>query len=128
MVIFDMEFPETCGECRLYDQNIRDCSICCHGKPIPPTNEKKPHWCPIKGEYTGWTPVSDGLPDRSMKCLLTVRNNDFGIVEPISVVIDYWVQKEGQMSLFDEPKGCFRNNRLANVVAWQPLPKEYKGE
>ena len=69
MVIYDMEYPQTCGECRIYDHNARDCSICCHGKPIPPNNKRKPHWCPVKGEITNeeWEGVQRGRSNQHLR-------------------------------------------------------------
>lgn len=68
MVIYDMEYPQTCGDCSIYNHNIRDCSICCHGKPIPPSNKRKPHWCPVKGEITNeeWEGVQRGRSNQHL--------------------------------------------------------------
>lgn len=48
MIIMDMNLPECCGECFLFNQKLNDCMVCCH--PPVNRNSRRPHWCPIKGE------------------------------------------------------------------------------
>lgn len=59
-----------------------------------------------------WIPVSERLPDKSGRYLITIRE---GI----------WTYKKRKIDTFDfETDNC--EEMIRSVIAWQPLPEPYK--
>ena len=86
---------EWCTDCKEYDQEKH----CCHRwtKVIRNTVEE------IRNEQR-WIPVSERLPDKSGKYLVSVTNGNV------------------YAGTFDAYSGCFQ----CAAAAWQPLPEPYK--
>ena len=72
-----------------------------------------------------WIPVGERLPDKNMSCLVSVGK--FNITQ-IAMYSDLMGSRETKIFYQgDYGKNSFQNI-TAIVNAWQPLPKQYKGD
>ena len=68
----------------------------------------------------GWVPVSERLPERDFKCLVTTENNEIFGSEFYGYGEEYYGYKE-------YPDGVWEIDAYGEtVIAWQPLPEPYK--
>ena len=67
---------------------------------------------------SGWIPVSERLPEKSGKYLITIKNlTGFEIPKEYVFICDYFhAIKEFMFDTWEDNK----------IVAWQPLPEPYK--
>ncbi len=70
-------------------------------------------WLKELREQTRWIPVSERLPQKNGHYLCTVTRPQY--IDRIYVRLNYWC---------DRWYGCSRGE----VVAWMPLPEQYKAE
>lgn len=75
-------------------------------------------------EKSKWIPVSERLPDKYMKCFVTVNKKypPHGFTD-VFVMEDTYFECEGEFNWQSKFEGMDWN-----IVAWMPLPEPYKGE
>ena len=72
----------------------------------------------LSSTQPGWIPCSERLPERYDNYLITTEDGMvvFGVYDP----------REKQWCRYDKIKSCWLYG--IKVLAWQPLPKPWKGE
>ena len=109
------ELKEHCNKCCLVDYNEGAEVALCEAISIARKESEKYN--------NGWIPCSKRLPEEAFGCLVVVEDTepmtgqDFETILPYFVGYDSgsWCDSEGQEIPFE-------------VIAWQPLPKCWKGE
>ena len=67
-----------------------------------------------------WTPCSEKLPEQDGEYLVTIEfNTIYGAKRVVEVE---------RLKNFKSPMFLRGTSWIGNVIAWQPLPKEYRGE
>ena len=79
----------------------------------------------------GWIPCSERLPDAEdcpMDCMVTRRSKYIGNYVDIAVAEKNgtWTHEDWNAIVIDGKATCI-STRDADIIAWMPLPKPYKG-
>lgn len=111
---------ESCEDCPLYDKERHNCPR--FNKVIPRT---------IAETVQGWIPCSERLPnaeDCPMDCMVTRRSKYVGNYTDMAVAEadGTWTHEDWKAITINGNATCI-STRDADIIAWMPLPKPYKG-